>query len=466
MFIFAPRYAHIKKQNEITMKKTLKFWMLVAIVLSIASCTENDDTPVVYNPLNQVLSETGLFADIKENPDVSATEKKAEGTLDYLSQYSMFFSQPVNHDQPDGDTFKQKVSILFRGYDRPTIMVTEGYLWRRFIDAEDIGMNLNANMVHVEHRNFGESFTPDTVEWKYETSAQASADLHAVYQALKPIFKGKWMCTGTSKSGETSMDYAYYYPNDMDLAAAFCSPFNVSISDKRFGQYLFNEVSTEEMREVIKKNIRWALTDGEKGLYQSVCASFKNNGEPEPTFAEYVFNVFDNFFSLFQYTLPANRQEELENQTKDEETYVNTLCNSIMGNRNPAVYTYWVDCAREQGTPDPGYDYFADLLEGTGFKADDVLPAMLKEKDRWLLNHYDNRQRIDIREKFFVSSSLPLLFFYSKDDPWTGGQPDKLGPNAKKVINPIGVHSPKINDPEYCPAEIKQEVMDFITTHF
>ena len=73
----------------------------------------------------------------------------------------MFITQPVNHDQPDGDKFKQKVCILFRGYDRPTIMVTEGYLWRRFSDAEDIGINLNANMVHVEHRNFGESYNPD-----------------------------------------------------------------------------------------------------------------------------------------------------------------------------------------------------------------------------------------------------------------------------------------------------------------
>lgn len=90
---------------------------------------------------------------------------------------------------------------------------------------------------------------------------------------------------------------------------------------------------------------------------------------------------------------------------------------------------------------------------------------LLKEKDRWLLKEYDNSQRIDIRENFFVNSSIPLLFYYSHDDPWTAGQPDKLGPNAKKIINPIGCHSPKINDPDYCPANIKQEVMDFITTY-
>ena len=448
------------------MKKTLKSWMLLAIVLSIVSCTADiADNPVVNTPLDQELTETGLFTDIMENPDTAAMKRKENGELTYRSQYSMFITQPVNHNQPDGDKFKQRVCILFRGYDRPTIMVTEGYLWRSFKDAEDIGINLNANMVHVEHRNFGQSYNQDRGKWEYETSAQASADLHAVYQALKPIFKGKWMSTGTSKNGETSMDYAYYYPNDMNLAAAFGSPFNVSISDKAYGQYLFNEVSTEALRDAMKKNIRWALTDGEKGLYQSVCKALKEEGEPEPTFTEYVFNIFDNFFSIFQYTLPVKHQETIENMTKDEASYVKTICNSIKDNRNPVLYTYFVDCAKEQGLPNPGFDLFADLLEGTSFKAEDVLASLLKEEDRWLVQHYDNSQRIDIRENFFASSTMPLLFFYSKDDPWSGGQPDKLGPNAKKVINPIGVHSPIINDPNYCPADVKQEVMDFITTY-
>ena len=451
--------------NEITMKKTQKFWMLLAIVLSIVSCSDNYDTPVVYNPLSQLLAETGLFTDIKENPDTSAMKMKAEGALDYQSQYSMFISQPVNHDQPDGDTFKQKVCILFRGYDRPTIMVTDGYLWRRFKDAEDLGINLNANMVHVEHRNFGESYNKDAGQWKYETSAQVSADLHAVYQALKPIFKGKWMSTGTSKAGETSMDYAYYYPNDMDLAAAFCSPFNVSLNEKVYGNYLFNEVSTEELRDLMKQNIRWALTDGEKGLYLLVCKTFKEESMPEPSFPEYVYNVFDTFFSVFQAMPPAMHKNTIEDIIKDEKSYVKAICDMITENRSPLLYTYFVDCAKEQGFPNDGYDYFADLLEGTSFKADDVLASLLKEEDRWLLKHYDNSQRIDIRENFFVNSPLPLLFFYSHDDPWSGGQPDKLGPNAKKVINPIGIHSPIINDPAYCPADVKQEVMDFITTY-
>ena len=447
------------------MQKTLKLWMLLVLALSIASCTDNSDNPVVNTTLEEALTNTHLFSDIRENPDKVAMDKKKKGELGYLSQYSMFIEQPINHNQPDADKFKQRVCILFRGFDRPTILVTEGYLWPGFYDAEDIGINLYANMVHVEHRNFGESFNQDRGKWEYETSAQASADLHAVYQALKPIFKGKWMCTGYSKSGETSMDYAYYYPGDMDLAAAFCSPFNFSLDDKRYGEYLFNEVSTKELRDIMKESIRIALKDGEEGVYKKVCEEFKKKNMPVPSFAEYVYNTFDTFFSIFQNSFPSKHKKDMESIIEKESSLVVAICNNIAGLRIDAAYTYYVDCAKEQGFPSLGYDYFADLLEGTSFKAEDVMPSKLRSEDRWLVKYYDNSVRTNMSKTFFVNSPVPLLFYYSHDDPWSAGKPEKIGPNAKMIINPIGIHSPKINDPAYCPADVKQEVMDYIKTY-
>lgn len=446
------------------MKKTLKLWMLLVIALSIASCTDNSDNPVVYTTLEEALANTHLFSDIQENPDKSAMDKKKKGELGYLSQYSMFIEQPIDHNQPDGDTFQQRVSILFRGFDRPTILVTEGYFWSGFGDGEDFGINLNANMVHVEHRNFGESFNQDRGMWEYETIAQASADLHAVYQTLKPIFKGKWMSMGTSKSGETSMDYAYYYPNDMDLAAAFCSPFNVSLDDKRFGDYLFNEANTEEVRNLVKKHIRTALENGEDGLYKVCCEQLKQQF-PLPSFSEYVYNVFDNFFTIFQYTIPSQHVAAIEDMTQSAESFTASICNNISQNRGMGFYTYYVDCAKEQGFPNPGYDYFDDLLQGTSFKVEDIWKAYLTEEDQGLEKQYDNSVRRDMLDNFFTNSPIPLLFFYSQCDPWSATQPAKLGPNAKMIINPVGIHSPKINDPAYCPADVKQEVMDYIKTY-
>ena len=91
------------------MKKTLRLWMLLVVTLNIVSCIDLNDNPVVYGPLDEVLAANERFSDIKENPDTSAMKKKEKGELEYLSQYSMFIQQPVNHDQPDGDKFKQKI---------------------------------------------------------------------------------------------------------------------------------------------------------------------------------------------------------------------------------------------------------------------------------------------------------------------------------------------------------------------
>ena len=449
------------------MKKTLQFWMLLVMALSIVSCNEDNDNsiPAADVPLNETLAANKLFSDIEENPDVLTMKKKSDGKLDYKSQYSMCFRQAVNHDQPDGETFQQRVCILFRGYDRPTILVTEGYLWDGFGDIEDLGINLNANMVHVEHRNFGNSFNQDKGQWKYQTCAQASADLHAVYQALKPIFKGKWMSAGTSKNGMTSMYYAYYYPNDMDLAAAFCSPFMLTLGDKNFGEYLLNEVGNEELRDLMKKSIRRAFENGEQGIYKNVCELAKNKDKQVPTFTEYVFNTFDTYFNILQYTHPNNHKARMETITLTNDNFAEAIFTTVLDNRDPDIYTYFVDCAKGMGFPDPGYGYFADLLEGTSFKAENVLPTELKEEDRFVVNQYNGSHTLDMTNHFFMNSTIPLLFYYSHDDPWSGGQPKKLGANAKKVINPIGIHSPKINDPDYCPAEVKKEVMDFVSNY-
>lgn len=93
------------------------------------------------------------------------------------------------------------------------------------------------------------------------------------------------------------------------------------------------------------------------------------------------------------------------------------------------------------------------------------MATQLKAEDRWLVKQYDNSLRVDMCDNFFMNSTKPLLFYYSHDDPWSAGQPEKLGSNAKKVINPIGIHSSKINDPVYCPADVKKEVMDYISSY-
>ena len=445
------------------MKRIVTVFYVLLLMAGFAACS-NDDNAVVnppYSELKTVLQQTGLFYDITEDPDTSIIKQKTE--LNYKEQYSMFYKQDTDHNDKGGDKFMQRVCILFRGFDRPTVLVTNGYDWSSFRDIKDLALNLNANMVCVEHRNFGMSYNQDKGKWKYQNAAQASADLHAVYLALKPVFKGKWMSAGTSKNGETSICYAYYYPQDMQLAAAFCSPFATSLNDKRFGPYLMEVVGTEESRSLMKSLIRKALEKGENGYYKDVCQMMEKDGQEEPSFTKYVFNLFDMLFQVFQYTsVDDERIAQMTDMRNNKEIMVEQLCECIADNDDETQYSYLVECAKQQGFQNDGYAYFSDLLEGTGFDETQVMASMLKEEDRWLIDTYDNTLFTDLLDNFVMTSPCPLMFFYSHDDPWTAAMPPQLGPNAKLIMNPIGKHSPALNDPALCTPTAKQEVMDYV----
>ena len=435
------------------------------LAMLVASCTFTScqpDEPRVSD-LKKALQSMDLISAIEANPDTAAARMKAEGLFDYKEQYSMFFTQDLNHEDEGGESFQQRVCILFRGFDRPTMLVTEGYDWSDFRDGADLALNLGANMIHVEHRNYGQSYNSDLGQWQYQTVAQASADLHAVYETFKPLFKGKWLCSGTSKSGEGSITYAYFYPNDMDLAVGFCAPFVLGLDDPRFGDYLFNVCGSAYERELMKTGLGNFLQDGEDGFYREVCDIAREELDQEPNFSEYVFNLFDTYFQVFQsYSVNEDRTQMLEEMATDDEVLLSELCYVFSENRDDAYRAYFVELAKEMGWQDNGYSYMADMLTGTSFDKDDVLTQTLKEEDRWVIGSYDGTVYQDIVNDFFMNSTCPLLLFYVKDDPWSGGIPERVGPNAKVIINPIGIHSPFINDPVYCPESVKQEVMDYV----
>ena len=455
------------------MKKTSYLWTLTAILvwslsITFTSCSIDDNIVVIHEsaPLKEVLLNTGHFTMISENPDSNLMKQKEQGKIVYKEQYSMFFLQDLNHDDEGGDSFQQKVCILFRGFDRPTVFVTLGYDYDGFRDALDLGTNLDANMVYVEHRNYGESYNQDNGKWEYQTLAQASADLHAIYQVLKPLFPGKWLSAGTSKDGETSISYAYYYPQDMDLAVGFCAPFVIGLNDERFGEYLYNEIGTEEERKLMKAGIRKALQYGEDGFYQVACQEMEAAGMKAPEFTEYVYNVFDAYYNMYQYNLASEgRAALIEQMATDDEMLMMEICAMIEENRDAAYRAYWVECAKEMGWQDNGYKYYSDLLEGTSFNPDDALPQILNEEDRNIVQSYDSSVFTDIVHNFFMTSTCPLLLYYSHDDPWTAGMPQQVGPNVKIVVNPIGIHCPYLNDPVYCPETTKLEVMNYVQTY-
>ena len=92
---------------------------------------------------------------------------------DYFTEkYVVTVRQPLDHQHPEKGSFTQRVVVSHVGYDRPTVLITEGYSGDYGLNPryrEELSGIFNTNMIFVEHRYFSGS-VPDSLNWEYLTA--------------------------------------------------------------------------------------------------------------------------------------------------------------------------------------------------------------------------------------------------------------------------------------------------------
>jgi PS-10 peptidase S37 len=167
----------------------------------------------------------------------------------FQAAYELKIRQPVDHSDPQKGFFYQKVYLSHKDFDRPMIFVTEGYNCQRN-SVYELTRMLNANQVIVEHRYFGES-CPDSIDYDYLNLKQETADLHHINDLLRNLYPGKWISTGISKGGQTTLYYRYFYPSDVDVSVPYVAPLNLEAEDNRIYTFL-DTIGTEECHARIR----------------------------------------------------------------------------------------------------------------------------------------------------------------------------------------------------------------------
>lgn len=184
-------------------------------------------------------------------PGVSKVE--ALKTTLFPEKYVFFIRQQLDAKDASKGYFEQRVVLCHRGFDRPTVLVTEGYNTRyamRENYMDELSKLFETNVITVEYRYFDQSM-PKPCNWDYMTVENSLYDLHNVNQTLHAIYKGKWISTGISKGGQTTMFYRAYFPNDVDISVPYVAPLNKSVEDGRHEKFLQYEVSTKENRQKV-----------------------------------------------------------------------------------------------------------------------------------------------------------------------------------------------------------------------
>ena len=384
------------------------------------------------------------------------TETRPLESTRFSEKYVTYFTQPLDHRHPEKGSFRQRVVVFHAGFDRPTVIVTEGYGAAYAFDPkyrEELSELLNANMVFVEYRYFLES-TPEPKEWQYLTAENSADDLHAVRNAFKSIYPGKWIATGISKGGQTTLLYRTFYPDDVDISVPYVAPLCHGVEDGRHEPFL-RKVSTPENRkrieefqlEVLKRKAallpRFEKYCNEKGL------TFR-----APVEEIYDYCVLEYSFALWQWGTPIGSIPAAT--ASDDELFAHLLAISAPDYfvADSPTTPFFVQAARELGYY--GYDTkpfkkYLSIKSSKGYLRRLMLPEELKEMP------FDKTLSRKIT-KFLKENDPKMIFIYGENDPWTAAGVTWLKEkrNIHVFIEPGGSHRARIGT---LPETEKKEVM-------
>lgn len=256
-------------------------------------------TSIVLFSLFLFLSNCQSTDKVDENLRITEKLAKLEGVsfvtvsgdTTYRQVFQLMVEQPLDHNKPNGEKFMQKVYLSHLDLNKPVVFVIDGYSANRNRISE-LSRFIGANQIYVEHRFFGDS-KPKDYDWDYLNIEQASADYHHIVKLLKTIYKGKWVSSGISKGGQTTIFYRYFYPDDVDSSVPYVAPLNFSAEEPRIFDFL-KKVGTKECRDKITRFQTMLLKN--KAL---LLPEFKKNAKKHA----YTFNLLGGLEKAYEYSV-------------------------------------------------------------------------------------------------------------------------------------------------------------------
>ncbi len=233
-----------------------------------------------------------------ELPDVIFT--KIETAKNFKATYELQIKQPIDHSDASKGHFYQRAFLSHKGFEQPTIMITEGYS-RPKNRVSELTELINGNQILIEHRYFGTSLT-DSLDYNYLTLKQSTGDLHHINTIFKNIYKNKWVSTGVSKGGATTLFYRYFYPDDVDVSVNYVGPINNAFEDERIYKFL-DTVGTKTCRDKIYKFQKYLLKNKKEIL--PLLEAYSLGAKVKYTYHNiekaFEFAVMEYPFSFWQY---------------------------------------------------------------------------------------------------------------------------------------------------------------------
>ncbi|MEV0616850.1 S28 family serine protease [Nonomuraea sp. NPDC050404] len=335
--------------------------------------------------------------------------------------FVLSYTQPVDHRHPGKGTFQQRLTLLHRAADAPVVLATGGYGLpvNPTASRTEPTRLVDGNQVSVEHRFFRSS-RPAPADWDDLTIWQEATDEHRIVGALKTIYSGKWIQTGVSKGGMTSVYHRRFYPGDVDGVVAYVAPNDpVNPQDRAYDRF-FARVGTGACRAALENVQREALKRRARmvALLEADAASngytFDNTlGSADRSFE---MTILDTAWAFWQYSTEADCASVPPATATDQELYawIDAVASFGFYTDEGLEYylPYYYQAATQLGWPDLSFGHLRGLTRHRNlYQPNGVLPAELRSR-------HDPRPMIDV-DHWVRTRSERMLFIYGENDPWS-----------------------------------------------
>lgn len=375
----------------------------------------------------------------------------------YPEKYVVRITQPLDPKNPAAGSFTQRVIIGHVGFDRPTILVTEGYGAAYALNPkyqEELTKLLDANLIFVEYRYFLES-TPEPCNWDYLTAENSAYDLHNVNQTFRALYTGKWISTGISKGGQTTTLYRAFFPDDVDFSVPYVAPLNRAVEDGRHEPFL-RKVGTKKDRKAIEDFQREILKRKAEmiPLLEAFCRDRKL--EFRIPMAEVLdYSVLEYPFALWQWGTPVSVIPSLSSDTPILFEHLMEISSPDYFAEDQPNISFFVQAARELGYY--GYDTkpfrkYLTIDSSKGYLNRIMLPRDLVDKVEFRPELYNKVYN------FLKDNDPKMIFIYGEIDPWSATHVPlfKGKKNEQVYFQPGGSHRARISN---MPEDIKEKIM-------
>jgi hypothetical protein len=430
----------------------MKNWVFALSALTLVGCGDSKQpastTPDAQTPGGEVQPDAegpvgDILVELNAIPGLKATE--ATSQTDGYRFFLLEYEQPVDHKNPSSAKFKQRMTFLFRDYAAPVVVYNSGYnVSTRGFRSQIAGL-VNGNQLSMEYRYFLPS-RPDPADWSKLDIEQAATDQHRITQALKTrLFKGKWLTTGASKGGMTSLFHRRFFPADVDGTIALVAPFDypedaVQSPTNRYIQFIENVGTDPTCRQKLKDFQNDALV--RRTAMQTrmePLATYNILGEDKAL----EFAVEELPFIFWQYGSQANCTKIPATTATDDVVFKfldDTI--DIAGYGDDGIMSflpYYHQSASQLGYPISDESYLNNLMYPGADTAEAYLPTDVPKPT------YDNGAAMHDVQDWIASSGSQIMLIYGQNDPWSAGAVD-LGnaTDSFKYISPNGNHGSSI----------------------